>query len=149
MIWFKIGNDLEEVNPSANIFELAGTIDVSPQRRYLFEKKDPFSINGYYRAGGYAIDKLNIKVICNPDIYETLYHRSLTDTAYLIAWNTHTGYQWRIVKQALPYPSKLRFVRDFVEFSVETEPYIHKEVMNDLTRNFKFGRSTPSNTVWN
>ena len=150
MIWIKVGDKLEEIDVNANIFVLHGTITVNPNVKYMYEKPNPFVANEFFRHGKYYTDNLRISCICDPEKYETLYYMCLAADKYLVAWETVSGYQWRIINEKIPYPSELRFLNGRVEFGVETAPYTEiTQMMNKLTHNFKWGQSTIANTVWN
>ena len=149
------------------LYSFYGRIDVTTKIDYQFERKHISELNLVYREGMYFKDTLTISLLVD-DIkqYENMYYACFypaTETipghaisgndareTYKIEWKTPTGITWRRVRQVLPYPSKVRFFKGVVEFSVQTEAYtVLLRNMGSLTKNRKWNRSTIGNTVWN
>lgn len=141
MIRFKFGDDL---------IEFDGTMDVTPQVKYLFEKKNPFVPNQPYRHGKHYVDRLKVSILARAEDYEDLYYLALGSEHYYISWETFTGFQYRKISQKLPYPSQIRFLDGKVEFSLESEPYAAiNPNMENITRNMRWNISTIANTILN
>lgn len=138
MIRIKVGDEL---------YDFQGTIDTQTNIKYLFEKRNPFISDLYYRYGKYYQDTLNISLVVTSEQYENLYYDIAQKGEWVIGWDTLTGYQSRRIKSLLPYPSELRFLNGGVEFNVESEPFktINKNMPN-ITINFAWNVSTISNT---
>jgi hypothetical protein len=94
---------------------------------------------------------LKITIVATPRDYENLYFASIRNNAYLVAWDTYTGFQYRWLRAVLPYPSKVRFLNDKVDFTVETAPYfvINRTMAKDFMENFRWNLATIKDTVFN
>jgi len=144
LIRFKIGD-----KPSLKFY---GTIDVTTEIKYLFEKRDPFDARKYYRHGQYFQDTLGVSIVATSKQYSDLFHAMLDKSVTKrIMWETQSGHQNRVVISQLPYPSKIRFLRGAVSFKLETEPYDTQILdMNDPEAwNLRWGEKTPRETMWN
>jgi len=158
MIHFVVGDHL---------YSYYGRIDVASSINYVFEKKHISYANLFYREGLYYKDNLNISLaVANIKEYEDLYlacfnpktevkpahvicENDPTDT-YIIQWKRPSGYIWRRVRQNIPYPSSVRYLKGQVEFSVQTEPYTELlDEMQSILINRKWNRSVIRYTVWN
>jgi len=139
------------ITPNGYVYHFHGTLEVTTKEAYQYEKKHPITIDKYYRSGKYFIDTLKVSIVATPEVYENLYFASIRNNAYLIAWNTYTGFQYRWLRANLPYPSKVRFLNDKVDFSVETAPYfvVNRNMSQDFMRNFRYNIATTQDTVWN
>jgi hypothetical protein len=133
------------------IYAFHGSIDVTVKEHYLYEKKHPVKLDTYFRSGKHFIDTLKITLAATPKEYEDLYYASIRNNAYLIAWETENGFQFRWVRTILPFPNKLRFLNGKADFTLETAPYttVKRNLKTDFMRNFRYNRSTIENTVWN
>jgi len=133
------------------VYHFHGTIDVTTEEEYQFEKKHPVIIDKYFRSGMYFIDTLKISIVATPQAYENLYFASIRNNAYLVAWDTYTGFQYRWLRANLPYPSKVRFLNDKVDFTIETAPYfvINRSMSKDFMKNFRWNKASIKETVWN
>jgi hypothetical protein len=133
------------------VYHFHGTVDVTTKEEYQYEKKHPVSIDKYFRTGKYFFDVLKISIVATPEAYENLYFASIRNNAYLIAWDTFTGFQYRWLRANLPYPSKVRFLNDKVDFTIETSPYfvINRSMSKDFMKNFRWNKATIKETVWN
>ena len=133
------------------VYHFHGTIDVTTKEEYQYEKKHPIAIGKYFRSGKYFVDTLKISIITTPEVYENLYFASLRNKAFLVAWDTYTGFQYRWLQACLPYPSKVRFLNDKVDFSIETAPYFvtNRKMDKDFMKNFRWNLATIKDTVFN
>ena len=133
------------------VYHFHGTIDVTTKEDYLYEKELPFEVDKYVRVGKHFTDNLKISIKTTAKDYENLYFASIRNTAYLIAWDTCTGFQYRWTRATLPYPSKVRFLDGKVDFTAETIPYktINRTLRDNFMKNFRWNRGTMRSTVWN
>ena len=133
------------------VYHFHGTVNVETKEEYQYEKKHPIEIGKFYRTGKHFIDNLKISIVATPQAYENLYFASIRNNAYLIAWDTYTGFQYRWLRANLPYPSRVRVLNDKVDFSVETEPYfvVNRTMSKDFMKNFRWNKATIKDTVWN
>ena len=133
------------------VYHFSGTIDVETNEEYLYEKKHPIIIDKYFRAGKFFVDTLKVSIVATPQAYENLYFASIRNNAYLIAWDTYVGFQYRWLRANLPYPSRVRFLNDKVNFTIETAPYfvINRSMSKDFMKNFRYNKATIKTTVFN
>ena len=133
------------------VYHFEGTVDVTTKDEYQYEKKHPIIIDKYFRSGKYLIDTLKISIVATPQTYENLYFASIRNNAYLVAWDTYTGFQYRWLRANLPYPSKVRFLNDKVDFTVETSAYfvVNRTMAKDFMKNFRWNLATIKETAWN
>jgi hypothetical protein len=133
------------------VYYFYGTIDVTTKEEYQYEKKHPVIVDKFFRSGKYFIDTLKVSIVATSKAYENLYFASIRNNAYLIAWDTCTGFQYRWLRANLPYPSKVRFLNDKVDFTVETAPYfkLNRSMSNDFMKNFMYNLATIQDTVFN
>ena len=133
------------------VYHFHGTVDVETKELYQFEKKHPIEIGKYYRHGKHYIDTLKISIVTTPKDYENLYFASIRNKRYLIAWDTHTGFQYRWITANLPYPSRIRFLNDKVDFAIETLSYrtTNRSMKDDFMKNFRWNMATIATTVFN
>lgn len=141
MIRFKVGSTL---------FEFRGTIDVSSETKYRFEKRNPFQPNLFYRYGRYFEDVLVLMIVSTAIKYEELYFAAMNSDSFFVSWETVTGYQYRqINKDSLPYPSSIRFLNGAIELRLRSKSYEEPmKNMPNITRNTIWNQSTISNTIW-
>ena len=133
------------------VYHFHGSIEVETASHYQYEKKHPFEVGKHYRHGKHFIDTLKISIVSTQQEYENLYFASLRNSVYLIAWDTCTGFQYRWLDAHLPYPSKIRFLKDKAEFTVQTRPYftINRTMDKHFMKNFRFNLATINTTVFN
>ena len=136
-------------------YEFQGTVSVTPERHYLYEKKHPSVADEFIRFGGYFKDKLQVMLFATALIYEELYYHVLQEEVFYIAWHTITGFQIRSITEQLPYPSRLRYFNDSVSFSLTSAKYEKPQKFTAPTEgtllffNLKWNEKTISNTMWN
>ncbi|HPK40010.1 MAG: hypothetical protein WDA18_09310 [Candidatus Ratteibacteria bacterium] len=141
MIRIKVGDEL---------YEFQGTIEVTPEVKYVFEKENPFVANQPFRHGKYYTDKLQISILASSAEYESLFYLVMGCEEFLVAWETLSGYQWRKLKEKLPYPSQLRYLDGKIDFALESLPYYEiNSSMENITKNMKWNISTIENTILN
>ena len=152
MITFIIGKDT---------YSFPGTINVTFNKKYLFEKQDPFDASKWFRHDEYYTDTLQITIAFTgqPISYRELYQKVLEAESYTIQWDTGEDsereyYRYREITEKLPFPSSLRFFDGEVSFTVETE--IYWKIKPDESRskpqtpiNRKWNQCVIANTVWN
>jgi len=135
------------------LFGFDGTIDVTTEVKYAYEKKTVSpAIDSKIRFGKYYQDKLDVVIIAKPDEYAELYWAILkAERPCYIIWHTPSGCQYRKMTNHLPYPDKNRCITDSVRVKIETEPYTEvNKSMHDISRvNRKWNRFTIFETVWN
>ena len=134
-------------------FSYIGTVAITPERKYDYEKKKAGETDRFIRFGAHYIDKLQITLLCDAVSYENLYHQIVHNDFFFIGFFTKTGFVCRSVRQKLPLPARLRFLDDSVSFSLETERYtnpsLHQIDALEHWYNFKWNEATIDVTMWN
>jgi len=133
------------------LYVFPGTIEAKTMVKYLYEKKDPSVAGGYFRSGKYFVDQLKISIIATPSAYEMLYFASIRNPKYLVGWETYTGFQFRWLQDVLPYPSRIRWLNERVDLTLETAPYhnIKLKMQDDFLKNFRYNLATINTSVLN
>jgi CRISPR/Cas system-associated protein Cas10 (large subunit of type III CRISPR-Cas system) len=150
-----VGNNKEmmmiHIRVGEELFVFPGRIDVDFQKRYLYEKTNPFVASESFRHGVYYTDILAVSLVASALDYQRLYFLVLKAENYYIGWEIGDAFQYRQVKEKLPYPSRMRFISDLIEFSVESKPYY--EIIDNMCRleilNRAFGMNRIVDTIWN
>lgn len=155
LVEFLVDDNINEFSGGELYFSFEGKVDVFPECKNTFEHQSPFDPTVVYcdPAGVYFCDSLNITLIANKGNYAKLYYaalRTIQKPCYVI-WRTSLGLQYRKIKGTLPFPDKLRFLKDSVSFKINSEPYFEViEDMRDITKtNRRWNVATIANTAWN